>query len=284
VTAGYTILQPRIEIKPTSANQSLFTRIFAGDAGLDLYTRAVSDIYQDLFGQGIYVGKGIYDVDAFVACVDSRIPENALLSHDLFEGIYARVALVTDIVLLEEYPARYLVHTRRLNRWIRGDWQLLPWLLSHVSSGNTDHDVHNALSVLDKWKIIDNLRRSLIAPAILALFVVAWLGQLGTPLVWTLVGVGTLGFPLFMAMFVGLQDRAQAATLGDSLRPFQTDLWRWLLALVFLPYEALLTLDAIGTTLIRLFVTRRHLLSWTTSAIRSGCLGKLAARNRHYVR
>ncbi len=266
VTAGYAILQPRTEVKPTSANQSLFTQIFAGEVGLDLYTRAVSDVYQDLFGEGSYVGKGIYDVDVFEACVINRIPENALLSHDLFEGIYAHVALVTDIVLLEEYPARYLGYSRRLHRWIRGDWQLVPWLLPRVPSDEVGKSVPNTLSLLDRWKILDNLRRSLISPALLILYVAAWLGLLGVPLVWTLVGLGTLGFPLFMTMLAGLRHGSQTATLGDTLRPFRMDAWRWLLALAFLPYEALLAFDAIAITLIRLLITRKQLLQWTTSA------------------
>ena len=129
VRRGYGLLQPRTEVTPSSANYSWFSRIFAGDIGLDLYTNAVSNVYQDLFGSGIYVGKGIYDVDAFENSLAGRVPENTLLSHDLFEGIHARVGLVTDIVLYEEYPRTYLAHIRRLHRWTRGDWQLVPWLL-----------------------------------------------------------------------------------------------------------------------------------------------------------
>ena len=129
VVHGYGLLQPRTEITPVSANYSRFTRIFAGDIGLDLYTNAVSNVYQDLFGSGSYIGKGIYDVDAFETSLAGRVPENTLLSHDLFEGIHARVGLVTDIVLYEDYPPSYLTYTRRQRRWTRGDWQLLPWLL-----------------------------------------------------------------------------------------------------------------------------------------------------------
>ena len=257
VVAGYSILQPRIEVKPTSANQSLFTQIFAGDVGLDLYIHAVSDVYQDLFGEGIYVGKGIYDVDAFEASVANQIPENALLSHDLFEGIYARVALVTDIILLEEYPSRYLGHTRRLHRWIRGDWQLLPWLLPNTAK---------SLSVFDRWKILDNLRRSLVSPALLVLLVAAWLGFIGAPVVWTLISLVTLGFPLLLRIIPDLHHRPEDVTLLDTLRSFRTDALRWLLALVFLPYESFLMVDAIASTLVRLFITRKQLLRWTTAA------------------
>ena len=140
VIAGYTLLQPGIEITSTSVNRSRFTRIFAGDIGLDLYTRAVSNAYQDLFGEGSYVGKGIYDVDAFERSLAGRMPENALLSHDLIEGIHGRVGLVTDVVLYEDYPPHYFVYLRRARRWIRGDWQLLPWLLPRVPSVNKGTD------------------------------------------------------------------------------------------------------------------------------------------------
>ena len=136
VVAGYTVLQPRVAIKPTSANRSLFSQIYAGNAGFDLYSFAVSDVYQDLFGEGSYVGKGIYDVAAFERSLAGQVRQNTLLSHDLFEGIYGRAALVTDIVLYEEYPSRYLVYARRLRRWIRGDWQLLPWLFPFVRTEN----------------------------------------------------------------------------------------------------------------------------------------------------
>jgi len=170
VIAGYSVLQPGIEITSTSVNLSRFTRIFAGDIGLDLYSRAVSNAYQDLFGEGVYVGKGIYDIDAFERSLAGRMPENALLSHDLIEGIHGRVALVTDIVLFEEYPPHYFVYLRRSRRWIRGDWQLLPWLLPRVPSVGKGL-IPNDLSVIARWKILDNLRRSLLSPALLILFI-----------------------------------------------------------------------------------------------------------------
>ncbi|HEX7588771.1 MAG TPA: hypothetical protein VF478_10685, partial [Anaerolineae bacterium] len=150
VTAGYTVLQPGIEITSTSVNRSRFTRIFAGDVGLDLYSRAVSNTYQDLFGEGIYVGKGIYDIDAFERSLAGRMPENALLSHDLIEGIHGRVGLVTDIVLYEDYPPHYFVYLRRSRRWIRGDWQLLPWLLPRVPRVGKG-TIPNALSIIGRW-------------------------------------------------------------------------------------------------------------------------------------
>ncbi len=266
VVAGYSILQPRIEIKPTSANQSRFTHIFAGDVGLDLYTRAVSDVYQDLFGEGSYVGKGIYDVDVMEACLARRIPENTLLSHDLFEGIHARVALVSDILLFEEYPARYLAYTRRLHRWIRGDWQLLPWLFPRIPTDQVGQTLPNTFSTLDRWKIFDNLRRSLVTPSLLLLLIAAWFGLIGTPLFWTLITPAMLGFPFIMSLLTQLHRRRPADAQGALLRSYRLDAQRWLLALIFLPYEALLTLNAVGTTLVRLFVTRTRMLQWTTAA------------------
>ena len=216
--------------------------------------------------EGSYVGKGIYDVDVLELALANRIPENALLSHDLFEGIHARVALVSDIMLLEEYPAGYLAHTRRLHRWIRGDWQLLPWLLPRIPTGNAGETLPNTFSMLDRWKIFDNLRRSLVAPALLVLLSMTWLGVMGTPLFGTLIALAALGFPLFLSLYSGLRHRSPSESVRDVLRSRRIDALRWLLALVFLPYEALLTLAAISTTLVRLFFTRRRMLQWTTAA------------------
>jgi cyclic beta-1,2-glucan synthetase len=265
VIAGYTLLQPGIEITSPSANLSRFTRIFAGDVGLDLYTRAVSNTYQDLFGEGIYVGKGIYDIDAFERSLAGRMPENALLSHDLIEGIHGRVGLVTDVVLYEEYPPHYFVYLRRSRRWIRGDWQLLPWLLPRVPSVGKGA-IPNTLSVIDRWKILDNLRRSLLSPALFVLFVAGWLWLPGSPLVWTLVGLLTPAVPVLTGLIVGLVQGMKGRSWQNALRPLHAERGavRWMLALVFLPYETLVTLGGVVTTLLRLLVTRRHLLQWTT--------------------
>src|SRR5574341_1519414 len=265
VIAGYTVLQPGIEITSTSVNFSRFTRIFAGDVGLDLYTRAVSDVYQDLFGEGIYVGKGIYDVDAFERSLAGRMPENALLSHDLLEGIYGRVGLVTDIVLFEDYPPHYFVYIRRSRRWIRGDWQLLPWLLPRVPSVEKG-TIPNSLSVIARWKILDNLRRSLLAPALLILFIAGWLWLPGPPLAWTLAGLLTPAVPVLTGLVTGSIQAARGSPWRNILHAFQISVVRWILALVFLLYETLLTLGGIVTTLVRLFVTRKRLLQWTSYA------------------
>jgi cyclic beta-1,2-glucan synthetase len=265
VADGYTVLQPRTEIQPASANQSLFTRVFAGDTGIDLYTLAVSDVYQDLFGEGIFVGKGIYDVDAFERSVAGRIPENALLSHDLFEGIHGRVALVSDIVLYEDYPPHYLMQVRRNHRWVRGDWQLLPWLRQHVPVAGGGREP-NRLTLINRWKIVDNLRRSLYPLALLLFFVAGWTALPGAPAFWTLVGLLIPGVNLVTTIISGLIGLFQGGSLRAVGRGLRDSALRWLLFLAFLPYEALLNLDAVLTTVRRVYFTHRHLLHWTTAA------------------
>ncbi len=273
VAAGYTVLQPRTEVKPTAASQTLFTRIFAGDAGLDLYTRAVSDVYQDLFGEGIYVGKGIYDVDAFERSLEGRVPENALLSHDLFEGIHGRAALATDVVLFEDYPPGYLSYVHRKHRWVRGDWQLLPWLFPRVPRADGGK-MPNPLSALDRWKILDNLRRSLRPLALLTFLAAGWLGLPGSPLVWTLAALAMSAAPLVSGTVTQLARRLQGALLVGGAPSLQTDVARWLLSLTFLPYEALIVVDAIGATLVRLLISHQRLLQWTTAAHTIRLLGR----------
>ncbi len=284
VIAGYTVLQPRTEVRPTSVNATLFTRVFAGDTGLDLYTLAVSDVYQDLFDEGTFVGKGIYDVGAFHRSLENRVPDNTLLSHDLFEGIHGRAGLVTDIVLYEDYPPGYLTYASRQHRWVRGDWQLLPWLLPRVparASSDLPQDmpreregrdaegvrtIRNQLSALDRWKIIDNLRRSLRAPALVVLFLAGWLFLPGSPWLWTLVTVLISATPVLTGLLTALTRVDPELGLSNSLAPLKTQALRWLLSLTFLLYEAVLIGDAIATTLVRVFVTHRRLLQWVTAA------------------
>jgi cyclic beta-1,2-glucan synthetase len=265
VRAGYTVLQPRVEILPTSANRSPFSRIFAGDLGLDLYTRAVSDVYQDLFGEGIFVGKGIYDVEAFERAMEGRVPENALLSHDLFEGIHGRAGLVTDVALYEDYPPSYFVYSQRLHRWFRGDWQLLPWLFPRVPGAGGQRRA-NTLSILDRWKIVDNLRRSMQAASVLALLLAGWLFLPGSPLAWTLVALLALAVPLLTGFLTGLLRSLRLASGDGMLAGLRAEAARWILAVVYLPHEAIIALDAIASTLVRLFVTHRRMLQWTTHA------------------
>ena len=264
VVAGYTIVQPRVETSPSSSRQTLFARIFAGDVGFDIYTHAVSESYQDLFGAGIYVGKGIYDVDAFMRSVEGRVPENALASHDLFEGIHGRTALATDIVLFEDYPSHYAAYARRMHRWVRGDWQLLPWLFSKVPSADGER-IQNPLVPIDRWKIFDNLRRSLTSPLLFALLVLGFSWLPGAPLFWTLAALAILIMPSFPAL---LRDRRRRAL----------NLGRCALAIAFLAHEAVVVVDAVIRVAIRMTVTRKHLLQWTSAAHSEFGLGARSPR------
>ncbi len=264
VVAGYTVLQPRVSIKPTSANRSLFSQIFASNTGFDLYSFAVSDVYQDLFGEGSYVGKGIYDVAAFERSLAGQIRQNTLLSHDLFEGVHGRAALVTDIILYEEYPSRYLEYAHRMRRWIRGDWQLLLWLFPTVrtESGMTP----NRLSTIDRWKIFDNLRRSLLSVNLVALLAAGWLILPGSPLVWTLFVLLPSFFPIMEQFFQQGTLQREPVTLKQDFESIWITTIRWALYILFLPYEALLSLSAIGVTIARMFIFHKHMLQWTTAA------------------
>jgi len=268
VTEGYGILQPRVSINLASAGGSLFARVYAGHTGVDPYTTAVSDTYQDLFGEGSYTGKGLYDVDAFQATVGLRVPENTLLSHDLFEGLHARTALVTDVELVDDYPANVLAHGRRQHRWIRGDWQILAWLFPVVPT--PQGFVRNRLPLIGQWKILDNLRRSLVAPALLVYFAAAWTLLPGSPLAWTLGGLAVVAFPLVTFLFNLLKPRPAHEPARVHLRTIAEDLGatsaQAFLALVLLPFHAWESVHAIALTLVRLAITRRHLLDWETAA------------------
>ena len=265
VLDGYTVVQPRVEIEPGSGNRSGFTRLFAGDTAIDIYSRAVSDVYQDVFGSGIYVGKGIYDVGAFQQSLEGCVPENALASHDLFEGIHGRAALATDVVLYESFPSRYLEFARRMHRWIRGDWQLLPWVGRRVPVASGEWRP-NRLDAIDRWKIIDNLRRSLIAPSLILMLAVGWLYLPGSPWLWTTLGVLAPAGHLFTDLVTGFARGRRRSAVRSMLGRSKDHAGRWLLLIVFLPHEAWVSLDAIGRTVARLFVTRKRLLEWTTAA------------------
>ncbi|MGO9837707.1 MAG: GH36-type glycosyl hydrolase domain-containing protein [Polyangiaceae bacterium] len=252
VASGYTIVQPRIETSPSSSRQTRFSRLFAGDIGFDIYTHAVSELYQDLFGSGIYVGKGIYDIDAFMRSIEGRVPENSLVSHDLFEGVHGRTALATDIILFEGYPSNYATFAKRMHRWVRGDWQLLPWLFPKVPSANGAR-LPNKLAPIDRWKIVDNLRRSLTGPFLLLLLVLGWIWLPGSPLLWTLGALAILLAPIVPAL--ARDNRMRLIALA-----------RWALAVSFLAHEASVVVDAIARVLVRMAITRKHLLQWTSAA------------------
>jgi cyclic beta-1,2-glucan synthetase len=270
VVEGYGILQPRIGISVHSASRSRLAALYSGQTGFDIYTRAVSEVYQDLFGEGIYTGKGIYDVDAMREVLEDRFPDNVLLSHDLIEGAYARVGLVSDVELIDDYPSHFSAYSRRKHRWVRGDWQILRWLLTRVpdAQGRT---VRNPIHVLSQWKIVDNLRRSVLEPSMLLLFVAGWLWLPGNCWYWTMAALAILLLPsvadiLFSILREPPGRRMFTDWAGDLAIRFAIDGVRAVLSLVFLLHQALLSTDAIVRSLLRVSITRRKLLEWETAA------------------
>lgn len=269
VAEGYGILQPRVGVSLPTARRSWFVRLFAGDAGIDPYTREVSDVYQDVFREGSFIGKGIYDVDAFEKALHGRFPENAVLSHDLLESCHARSALVSDVEFYEEHPSRYNVDIDRRHRWIRGDWQITQWLLPRVP-GPDARRIANPLSSLSLWKIFDNLRRSLVPIGLILFILGAWL---------VLPGFGGLGAVLVLAIITlpGLLAACVEVIRKPGDLPWKIHLWeiagsggrhlgQIFITFAFLPYDAFISLDAIGRTLLRLLVTHKRLLEWRTSS------------------
>lgn len=279
VVAGYGILQPRVGISLPGANRSRYAQLYGAEAGIDPYTRVVSDVYQDLFGEGSFIGKGIYDVDAFERALGGRFPDNRILSHDLLEGCYARAGLLSDSLLYEDYPASYSVDVSRRYRWIRGDWQLLAWLQPKVpcackdgpesTSGADPHRQANPLSLLSQWKLADNLRRSLVPGALLLLLVLGWL-FLKPSLLWTASLLGILLLPSLCATVVDLLRRPEEMLLMQHLAAVLNAVSRRLAQLGFefacLPYEASFSLDAIARTLWRMGASHRRLLEWCPSS------------------
>jgi hypothetical protein len=272
VVAGYGILQPRVAISLAGATRSRYARLWSSEPGIDPYTRVVSDVYQDLFGEGSFIGKGIYDVDAFERAVGGRFPKNRILSHDLLEGCYARAGLLSDVQVYEEHPSCYEDDVRRRHRWIRGDWQLWRWLLPGVPGGD-GRRTRNPLSALGRWKLLDNLRRSLTAAALVGLFLVAW-ARLSPAWEWTLGGVGVLVLPALVVSLPSVARKPADVRLGDHLAAGAGSIGRQLaqalLTLACLPYEAFFSLDATLRTAARLLITHRRLLEWTPSGDHSG--------------
>lgn len=262
VTEGYGIIQPRITVSVESTNRSFFARVFGGHGGVDTYTTAISDVYQDLFGEGIFTGKGIYDLDVFHSALEQAIPDNAVLSHDLLEGSYTRTGLATDIELIDDFPVRYNAYMMRLHRWTRGDWQLIRWLGRKVPDRGGNR-VPNPLSWLSRWKIFDNLRRSLVPVALIILLLAGLTGMLGHPLAWLGFVLITLAAPLVMGL---LSSRVQSPIGTTMLSGPKGAMWQFLIQAAFLPYHAWVMIDAVARTLVRVFITRKNLLEWTTAA------------------
>jgi hypothetical protein len=268
VTEGYGILQPRVGVAVRSTARSRLAAIYSGQNGFDIYTRAISDAYQDLFGEGSFTGKGIYEARVLHAVLNRRFPRNALLSHDLIEGAYARAGLVTDVEIVDEYPSHYSAYSRRIHRWVRGDWQILQWIFSRVpdESGRWGS---NPISEISRWKIFDNLRRSLVDPFLLILFVAGWCGLPGGALYWTVVSLILLIFPTLVQFTFSLGRAILGGYKGQVSEAFSALGHSSILALfhlIFLPHQTLLTMDAIVRSLVRRFITGQRLLEWETAA------------------
>ena len=269
VVEGYGVLQPRVGISVRSVNRSRLANIYSGETGFDLYSRAISNVYQDLMGEGSFTGKGIYEVDVFLQVLSERFPLNSILSHDLIEGAYARSGLISDLEVIDDYPSHFRAYSRRKHRWVRGDWQIMRWLLPRVPdySGKT---VRNPISVISKWKILDNLRRSLLDSATFVLLLAGWFFLPGGPARWTVAVLVLLLIPAYVRLLLSLSTVRSVETLlgvladtGDAFIAEQVNVF---MMLALLAHQALLTLDAIVRTVVRLTITRQRLLEWETAA------------------
>ncbi len=269
VVEGYGILQPRVTVSLPSENASLYEKLCGGEPGIDPYTRTVSDVYQDVFFEGSFIGKGIYDVDVFEQVLGDRLPDNRILSHDLLEGCYLRAGLLSDAQLYEAYPARYSDDVSRRQRWIRGDWQLASWVFGRVPAPNRKRE-RNPLSLLSRWKLFDNLRRSLTAPALVLSLITAW-RWLPDPWLWTAAVLAVIFVPPIVSTLHDLlrrpEDTLWSQHIRAALRRGGMQFAHAILMLVFLPYEAWFSLDAILRSAWRMLVSHKHLLEWRASAL-----------------
>jgi cellobiose phosphorylase len=269
VYEGYGILQPRVAVSLPGTNFSRYAKLYGSDPGIDPYTRAVSDVYQDVFGEGSFIGKGIYDVDILERILNERFPENKILSHDLLEGCYARAGLLSDVQLFEDYPSRYITDVNRRHRWIRGDWQIVQWLLPIVP-GLNGRLQKNPLSGLSRWKIFDNLRRSVTPLALILLLLLGWT-LLSQALFWTLSVIGIILIPSLIISILDvfhkqvdvLPKQHLTSTMHFAARHFAQAAFTF----VCLPYEVFYSLDAIVRTVWRLLISHKRLLEWNHSGI-----------------
>ncbi|MES2638536.1 MAG: glucoamylase family protein [Myxococcota bacterium] len=279
VVQGYGILQPRITpTLPESGEGTLAQRVYSGPAGIDPYAFAVSDVYQDLFDEGSFTGKGIYDIDAFELAMAGRVPENTMLSHDLFEGLHARAGLLSDVELFESSPAHYQVAAARHHRWARGDWQLLPWIFTR-----------GPIPFIGRWKMLDNLRRTLVAPAGLATLLASWTLADGRPWVWTLFVGASIAVPVLLPVLLDMLPRRTGLSMRSFARGVGEDLVLALLrvglAIALLAEQAWQMIDAITRTLYRLAVSHRRMLEWVTAEqVKRGSKLDLAAFQRQMAR
>ena len=287
VTGGYGILQPRMATSLAAANRSHYAQLRSCEPGIDPYTRAASDVYQDLFGEGSFIGKGIYDVDAFESALADRLPVNRILSHDLLEGCYARSGLLNDVFLFEDYPASYAADVRRQQRWIRGDWQIAHWLLPWVPALDGQR-LGNPLAALSRWKIADNLRRHLAHIALLVLLVFGWTALPATG-AWTMTVLSIALLPPALMTLLDVSRKSPHELLGGHLLvSARASRHRFTLAgfyLMCLPYEALFTLEAMLRTAWRMLVSQRALLEWqiSTTTVANGQADLGAAYRRMWI-
>jgi len=267
IVEGYGVLQPKIAIPPESASKSLFAFIYSGNVGLDPYTTAVSNTYQDFFDEGIYTGKGLYDVDVFYKLLVNKFPENTILSHDLLEGNYIRAALVSDLELYDDYPSTYKSFSKRQHRWIRGDWQILYWLFPKVPS--PEGKQKNPLGYLGRWKIFDNLRRSITPFSILIFLVLGWTIFPGGSLFWTIAAIFIFGFPLYNDLITAIFRKSPRATweiyFEKIWSDFKANSLQAAMSFVMLPHQAFIQLNAVFTTIWRMSVSKEKLLEWTSA-------------------
>ena len=279
ITRGYVVLQPRVSIDLKSRQASHFAALYSSGAGVNPYVTASSDVYQDLFNEGSFTGKGIYDLRAFENALHNAFPENTILSHDLIEGAHTRVAMASDIEVFDGYPSRYDGDAKRIHRWVRGDWQIAPWLFSSVPGEHARRA--NSINGLSKWKIFDNLRRSMIAPAIVAFAALVWIAAPSLALVALAVILATFFIPPTMHYMYGLPHCPRQIDWLDHVKTlslsFGHNVMMALQELTFVAHKAHLMLDAFFRTVYRVFISHKHRLQWqTASAVEMSSKGSFA--------